>query len=124
MNTKTNNKNVAKSTLRRDSLGRFVGNVVNVKSQPRDPQGRFASTSVVIKQKSKTASSFIQSMVVNPDNTVSVVMNRNPNTTYTYRPTSKGLSAVRSALKNGTSLGEVYNTQLRGREVSRTIFRR
>lgn len=123
MNTKTNNQNVAKSTIRRDSRGRFVGNIVNVKSPGRDSRGRFVGKSGTVVVSKAPQSSFIQSMVVNPDNTVSVVMNRNPKTTYTYKPTQKGLSAVRGALKRGTGLGEVYNAQLRGREVSRTIYR-
>lgn len=119
MKTKTSNQNVAQSTPRRDSRGRFVsgGGVPT-----RDAKGRFVgNTTTVVSQKPK--SSFINSMTINPDNTVNVVMNRNPKTTYTYKPTQKGLSAVRSALKRGTGLGEVYNSQLRGREVSRTIYR-
>ena len=53
---------------------------------------------------------------------VNVIMTREPKITYTYKPTKSGLSKVKTALKNNTSLGTVYNTELRGKEVSRTIY--
>jgi len=118
-------------------------NVATATTFVRDNKGRFASTSsgkssgnstgnsttvrvraTTAKPTKKTASSsFIQSMVVNPDNTVSVVMYRNPKTTYNYQPTKKGLASIQSAIKNNGSLGSVYNTQLKGREISRLIIK-
>ncbi len=134
MSTKTNRTNSGKATNR---------NVATATTFVRDNKGRFASTSSVkssakstgnstnvrvrattAKPTKKTASSsFIQSMVVNPDNTVSVVMYRNPKTTYNYQPTKKGLASIQSAIKNNGSLGSVYNTQLKGREISRLIIK-
>lgn len=134
MSTKTNRTNSGKATNR---------NVATATTFVRDNKGRFASTSsakstakstgnsttvrvraTTAKPTKKTASSsFIQSMVVNPDNTVSVVMYRNPKTTYNYQPTKKGLASIQSAIKNNGSLGSVYNTQLKGREISRLIIK-
>lgn len=134
MSTKTNRTNSGKATNR---------NVATATTFVRDNKGRFASTSsakstgkstgntttvrvraTTAKPAKKTASSsFIQSMVVNPDNTVSVVMYRNPKTTYNYQPTKKGLASIQSAIKNNGSLGSVYNTQLKGREISRLIIK-
>lgn len=134
MSTKTNRTNSGQATNR---------NVATATTFVRDNKGRFASTSSVkssgksigksttvrvrattAKPTKKTASSsFIQSMVVNPDNTVSVVMYRNPKTTYNYQPTKKGLASIQSAIKNNGSLGSVYNTQLKGREISRLIIK-
>jgi hypothetical protein len=134
MSTKTNRTNSGQATNR---------NVATATTFVRDNKGRFASTSSVkssgnstgnsttvrvrattAKPTKKTASSsFIQSMVVNPDNTVSVVMYRNPKTTYNYKPTVKGLSKINTAIKNGGSLGSVYNTELKGREISRLIIK-
>ena len=104
--TGTNRSNVV---LKRDAKGRFV----SASSKP--------SKSVVVKA---SKSSFIKSMVVNTDNTVSVVTVANPKTVYTYSTTKRGLAAVQNALTNGTSLGTVFNKQLRGREISRTIFQK
>ncbi len=115
-------------------------NVASATTIVRDANGRFASTStspakkkaVTTTVKSKVAtgkvttntrSSFIKSMIVNADNTVSVVMVRNPKTVYTYQPTSKGLSKIQTTLKNNRSLGDVYNSQLKGREIYRTMYR-
>lgn len=134
MSTKTNRTNSGQATNR---------NVATATTFVRDNKGRFASTSsakstakstgntttvrvraTTAKPTKKTASSsFIQSMVVNPDNTVSVVMYRNPKTTYNYQPTKKGLASIQSAIKNNGSLGSVYNTQLKGREISRLIIK-
>lgn len=134
MSTKTNRTNSGKATNR---------NVATATTFVRDNKGRFASTSsakssgkstgntttvrvraTTAKPTKKTASSsFIQSMVVNSDNTVSVVMYRNPKTTYNYQPTKKGLASIQSAIKNNCSLGSVYNTQLKGREISRLIIK-
>jgi hypothetical protein len=128
MSTKTNRTNSGKATNR---------NVATATTFVRDNKGRFASTSsaksttvraratsTTAKPTKKTASSsFIQSMVVNPDNTVSVVMYRNPKTTYNYQPTKKGLASIQSAINNNGSLGSVYNTQLKGREISRLIIK-
>ncbi len=134
MSTKTNRTNSGHATNR---------NVATATTFVRDNKGRFASTSsakssgkstgntttvrvraTTAKPTKKTASSsFIQSMVVNPDNTVSVVMYRNPKTTYNYQPTKKGLASIQSAIKNNGSLGLVYNTQLKGREISRLIIK-
>lgn len=134
MSTKTNRTNSGQTTNR---------NVATATTFVRDNKGRFASTSsakstakstgnsttvrvraTTAKPTKKTASSsFIQSMVVNPDNTVSVVMYRNPKTTYNYQPTKKGLASIQSAIKNNGSLGSVYNTQLKGREISRLIIK-
>lgn len=111
-------------------------NVASATTIVRDANGRFASTAstkknvtaaTTIKSKvatpTKTRSSFIKSMTVNSDNTVSVVMVRNPKTVYTYKPTSKGLARIQSTLKNNRSLGDVYNSQLKGREIYRTMYR-
>ena len=130
MSTKTNRTNSGQATNR---------NVATATTFVRDNKGRFTSTSsakstgnsttvrvrtTTVKPTKKTASSsFIQSMVVNPDNTVSVVMYRNPKTTYNYQPTKKGLASIQSAIKNNGSLGSVYNTQLKGREISRLIIK-
>ena len=134
MSTKTNRTNSGQATNR---------NVATATTFVRDNKGRFTSTSsakssgkstgnsttvrvraTTAKPTKKTASSsFIQSMVVNPDNTVSVVMYRNPKTTYNYQPTKKGLASIQSAIKNNGSLGSVYNTQLKGREISRLIIK-
>ena len=115
-------------------------NVASATTIVRDSNGRFASTSTspvkkktvstTVKSKvptskvtTNTRSSFIKSMIVNSDNTVSVVMVRNPKTVYTYKPTSKGLSKIQTTLKNSRSLGDVYNSQLKGREIYRTMYR-
>jgi hypothetical protein len=100
----------------------------------RDAQGRFSSPSAVVRtskvknalksaNKTTSNSSFIQNMTVNSDGTVTVVMYRNPKTVYTYKPTVKGAAKIQSALKNGGSLGSVYNSELKGREISRTIYK-
>jgi hypothetical protein len=112
-------------------------NVASATTIVRDANGRFASTSTATSKKktvsttikskvatpTKTRSSFIKSMTVNSDNTVSVVMVRNPKTVYTYKPTVKGLSRIQTTLKNNRSLGDVYNSQLKGREIYRTMYR-
>ena len=113
--------------------------VANATAQPRDAQGRFSSnstnnstTSTVVKKSSNTKnenskvpaqSSFIKSMIVNEDSTVSVIMTRYPKTVYTYKPNKKALRSIQSTLKNGTSMGQAFNEHLKGREISKTIFK-
>jgi hypothetical protein len=125
MSTKTNRTSKSGQATNR--------NVATATSFVRDAKGRFASTSTTVRPSTKAknalksaktaSSSFIQSMTVNKDNTVSVVMYRNPKTTYNYKPTVKGLSKINTAIKNGGSLGSVYNTELKGREISRLIIK-
>lgn len=68
-------------------------------------------------------SSFIQTINLDaPSGEVDVIMKREPNKVYTYKPTNKGLSAIMSASKNGKSMGEAYNKHLRGRELHRLIY--
>ncbi len=132
--TGTSRKVVAKATTTnkvqaRDAFGRFTSKMVPVsslKSRVRPKPGATTSrttsrsASTIVKTK---ASSFVKSMVVNADNTISVVMKRNPKTTYNYRVTAKSLSAVRLAIAEKSSLGTVYNRLLRGNEISRVIYR-
>ncbi len=130
----------------RDSRGRFASPSAVVKSSNkkkatssttsttsivRDSKGRFSSNrNQSVPSKASNAkngglptSSFIKTININEDNTVEVVMTKNPKTVYKYKPTLKGLSSLRSTLKRGESLGGAYNKHLRGREISRTIFR-
>ncbi|NCW34247.1 MAG: efflux RND transporter periplasmic adaptor subunit, partial [Betaproteobacteria bacterium] len=95
-----------------DANGRFVSNLVN------------KTTATVVKsgRTNKSGSSFISSLNVVND-TVDVVMKRNPKIVYTYKPTKIGLTKVRQVLRNGDSLGAVYNECLKGREVKRTIYK-
>ena len=125
------NKKPSASTNRhslRGPNGRFVsvGNrtVVKVNLPKRDSKGRFTSkeNAPVTTVKATPKSSFISSMIVSGD-LVNVVMSRNLKTTYTYKPTKSGLNKVQSAIKNGGSLGSVYNSELRGREVHRVIYK-
>ena len=132
--TGTSRKVVAKATTTnkvqaRDAFGRFTSKMVPVssaKSRVRPKPGATTSrstsrsASTIVKTK---ASSFVKSMVVNADNTISVVMKRNPKTTYNYRVNAKSLSAVRQAIAEKSSLGSVYNRLLRGNEISRVIYR-
>lgn len=96
----------------RDANGRFVSNLVN------------KTTATVVKsgRTNKSGSSFISSLNVVND-TVDVVMKRNPKIVYTYKPTKVGLTKVRQVIRNGDSLGAVYNECLKGREVKRTIYK-
>lgn len=133
----------------RDSRGRFASPSAVVKSSSgsnkkkatssttsttsivRDSKGRFSSNrnqsvpskASNVKNGGLPTSSFIKTININEDNTVEVVMTKNPKTVYKYKPTLKGLSSLRSTLKRGESLGGAYNKHLRGREISRTIFR-
>ena len=122
------NRNVASATtIVRDSNGRFASTASTKKTASTTIKGKVSTTvnSKVPTSKvtTNTRSSFIKSMIVNSDNTVSVVMVRNPKTVYTYKPTSKGLSKIQTTLKNNRSLGDVYNSQLKGREIYRTMYR-
>jgi hypothetical protein len=101
MATKTTNTKV----LLRDSKGKFVGSGSNT---------AVSATSL--------HSSFIKSLKIEGAQ-VNVVMDRSPNTVYTYKPTQDGLNEVKKVLTQGGSLGTVYNKHLRGKEVSRTIFK-
>ena len=56
-------------------------------------------------------------------NLVRVVMRKRPHIIYAYKPTSAGLRTVQNTLKSGGSLGTVYNTHLKGREVFRVIYK-
>ena len=119
------NRNVASATtIVRDSNGRFASTASTKKTASTTIKGKVSTTvNSKVPAASKTRSSFIKSMIVNSDNTVSVVMVRNPKTVYTYKPTSKGLSKIQTTLKNNRSLGDVYNSQLKGREIYRTMYR-
>lgn len=136
------NRGVAKSTSTRtvqgrDAFGRFTSKKVTVstvrnarpkpgattKSRVTSPKAKVVTSTSRSTSRAKVGSSFVKSMVINSDQTVSVVMRRNPKTTYNYRPISKGLMAIRSALATGSSLGSVYNQYCRGREISRLICR-
>jgi hypothetical protein len=126
MNKNTNSKPNASNTNRynvRGANGRFIStmNSTVVKNGPlRDSKGRFKSLTSV--KNVAVKSSFIKNMTVS-GNLVNVVMTRSPKTTYTYKPTQSGMAKVKSAIKSNVSLGTVYNNELRGREVSRTIYR-
>ena len=90
----------------------------------RDSRGRFTSSSATPLTTPTSRSSFIQSMVVNPtNNEVDVVLKRTPNITYTYRVNKTAAQAIRKAIKDGTSLGAVYNKYCQGNEYKRTIFK-
>jgi hypothetical protein len=54
---------------------------------------------------------------------VHVVMRKRPHITYVYKPTSAGLRTVQKTLKSCGSLGTVYNSYLKGREVFRVIYK-
>jgi hypothetical protein len=99
MATKTQSK-----VLLRDSKGHFVG-----------------SGSKKAVSATNLHSSFIKSLKIE-GTIVNVVMNRNPNTSYCYKPTPQGLIEVKKILTQGGSLGVAYNQFLRGTEVSRTIY--
>jgi hypothetical protein len=101
MATKTQNTKV----LLRDSKGKFVG-----------------SGSKAAVHATNLHSSFIKSMKIEGGN-VNVVMDRSPKTVYTYKPTKDGLVEVQKVLTQGGSLGVIYNKCLKGKEVSRTIFK-
>lgn len=119
MNKTTKSKPNASSNNRhslRGSNGRFIS--ATSKVTPKRTSSVKSSVSV----KGASKSSFIASMSVQ-DDLVNVVMNRNPKITYTYKPNKSSLSKIKSAIKSNTGLGTVYNTELRGREVSRTIYR-
>ena len=142
----TNKSNRANGTtrqttsLRRDASGRFTSATTKTRSRTssanspsqnlkRDASGRFVSAKsaptkrkTVTPRNSKRSSSFIQSMSIN-GSTINVVMKRNPKITYTYNANATGLKAAREALSSGGSLGTVYNKHLKGRELSRTIYR-
>ncbi len=118
----------------RDAKGRFTsnnkgGSISTTSKQKantnlkRDASGRFVSmtNSNVISSGPSSKSSFIKSMKINGD-VVEVVIEKYPNTVYGYKPSSKEMQKVKDALKNQTSLGQVYNKILRGREVYRTIY--
>lgn len=146
-------KNTKTQNIQRDASGKFVSpnntvtntNSTVVKKLLRDSSGKFASmkNSNVVKNKSTTfslrldpsvnmssvktnnttkKSSFINSLTINGTN-VDVVMTRYPKITYHYKPTPLGMSAVKKAVSNGTSLGHVYNENLKGREISRTVYK-
>lgn len=131
--TGTSRKVVAKATTTnkvqaRDAFGRFTSKMVPVSStksrvRPKPGATTSRSTSRSASTVKTKASSFVKSMVVNADNTISVVMKRNPKTTYNYRVSAKSLSVVRQAIAEKTSLGSVYNRLLRGNEISRVIYR-
>ena len=99
MVTKTNTIKV----LLRDKKGKFVGN---------------GSKSAV---QASVSTSFIKILKIE-GNLVNVVMTRSPKTVYTYKPTPNGLNEVKKVLSSGGSLGSVYNKELRGKEISRTIY--
>jgi hypothetical protein len=86
----------------------------------RDSRGRF--TSVQATQNSSIRSSFVESMVID-ESLVHVVMRKRPHITYVYKPTSAGLRTVQKTLKSCGSLGTVYNSYLKGREVFRVIYK-
>jgi len=141
MKVKTMSNKTNRSTASGNATNRPVAKTT---SQPRDARGRFSSnsasnSSTVVKtsktsKTSKTAknsntespaqtSSCVQSMVINDNDTVSVIMINSPKTVYTFKPTKKGLSSVRSTINRGGSLGTAYNQHLRGREISKTIYK-
>lgn len=138
MKVKTMSNKTNRSTASGNATNRPVAKTT---SQPRDARGRFSSnsasnSSTVVKtsKTSKTAknsntespaqtSSCVQSMVINDNDTVSVVMINSPKTVYTFKPTKKGLASVRSTINRGGSLGTAYNQHLRGREISKTIYK-
>lgn len=123
------NSNVRVSP-KRDASGRFVSSAKVVSTKPvakvmpkRDSRGRFMSNSApTVVRNSKNASSFIESMIVDGDR-VNVVMSKYPKTVYTYKPTASGLKAVKQVIASKGSLGEAYNKYVKGREISRTIYR-
>ena len=96
----------------------------------RGPNGQFVSrTAKAVKTRTAKAkpvvasiSSFINKMSVR-DNLVDVVMARNPKIVYTYKPTKDGLKKVNKTIATSGSLGSVYNSELKGREVYRTTYR-
>jgi len=151
-NATNRNVAVATVNYVRDSRGRFASPSASTQSKSttvvkqaknsvsKNPTGAQKSSSTSTQSKSTTVvkqakklmsknpvkaqkSSFIERMSINENNTIDVVMTRYPKIVYTYKPTKKGLSSVRATLNRGSSLGTAYNTHLRGREISRTIFK-
>ena len=103
----------------RDKSGRFVATKPTITL--RDSKGKFTSANGKVSG-ATIKSSFIKSMTIH-GNSVNVIMSRNPKVVYTYRPDASGLRAVKEALAKGGSLGTVFNTNLKTREVSRTIYK-
>jgi hypothetical protein len=142
MTNRNNNTKRSASNSRhslRGSNGRFVSagsrTVVKNNLPSRDSKGRFvsASSSKSVRAKStvvkstpvkstSSKSSFIKSMTISGD-VVNVIMTRDLKTTYTYKPTQAGMVAIKNVIKTKGSLGSAYNSYLKGREVSRTIYR-
>lgn len=103
----------------RDSKGRWVASKPTVLL--RDSKGKFTSASGKVSG-ATIKSSFIKNMTIQ-GMSVNVIMSRNPKVTYNYRPDAAGLRAVKEVLAKGGSLGVVFNTHLKSREVSRTIYK-
>lgn len=115
-NTATKSSSVTSSTStlpKLDSNGRFMSASSNSKVSVRNTSK--PSTSV-------SKSSFIKNMTIS-NGLVNVVMTSRPHIVYTYRPTVTGLKSIQSAISSNGSLGTVYNQYLKGREVSRTIYK-
>lgn len=134
MKQKTSNTNVATATKsvkpNRDLNGRFAPKVQETaRTVVRDTKsGRYAPTKVrdltIGEPITVSDSSFISKIVFNPDNTVGVVMSRDPKTVYAYKPTAKGLKSVMSAVRNNASVGAAFNKHLKDREQYRVIFKK
>lgn len=73
---------------------------------------------------STNGSTMIRTLIVNPDNTVKVVMKSNPKTEYVYAPSIQGLTALKQASINGKSVGEAYHRHLKGKELWRITYNR
>jgi len=103
------------------SNGRFASNS-SMSAKRSTPTSKRTGASTSVNVKSSPKSTFIQNMF-EAGGLVHVTMTRYPKTMYSYRPTASGLTAVKNAMAKGAGLGEVYNQHLRGREISRTIYK-
>jgi hypothetical protein len=100
--------------------GRFVSNAVKTAKTTKSKTSATATSAP--KSTATIKSSFISKMTV-IGNEVEVVMSREPKIVYVYAPTATGLRNVKNVLKSNGSLGTVYNTDLKGREVRRVIYK-
>ena len=118
----TNTQTNTNKTLLRNARGQFISNHNHTIALRRDKNGKFVGAGAPVAS-ALIKSSFILKLNINPNNTVDVVMQRNPKIVYTYKPNAQGLANVKKALSTGTSLGHAYNENLKGHEISRTIFK-